>query len=445
MAKLKTEVWRDKGWERGEEIPEGNQGHTHFARKSTDPPGEFSYVLKKLKRQDDPDRRARFCAEVRSMSVLEHRGIVEIVDDNVEDFKDNVELYIVTRRVSGSDLVARTRDNTLCLDDAVNLTLRILAIVDHCHSRGVVHRDIKPCHIILRDSSLDDPVLIDFGLAYHAELQPTDAGTKLGEGRGNRFFTGPEHMAGNPDVNRSPITDVTACLGLLFFSLTKQEPGVLRDHESRKPHNRVDLAQLLAGEPSWRRDILSKTFDIGFEWEPFRRWQGAEGLAARIEQLLSEQEPTFSGLDTRLSELVAKADEDSPAKWIMLARPMGDELASLIERTTQLALEKTSTYLTIVANRSRSIGEQILTYEIAILNRHDRTQIQVRLRGFLRGGQFVVSYVELGRARLPETVLGTFPIGHMAFIDEINPVWEKQLAQWIENVLGIDQSADEAQ
>jgi hypothetical protein len=56
----KKSPWADRGWERGEPIPSGNQGFAFAARRIDDPPGEFNYVLKKLKHQDKANRLSCF-------------------------------------------------------------------------------------------------------------------------------------------------------------------------------------------------------------------------------------------------------------------------------------------------------------------------------------------------------------------------------------------------
>ena len=53
----KKHPWEDNQWVRGEQIPGGAQGHTFLARRMKDADGEYGFVLKKLARQDDANRR----------------------------------------------------------------------------------------------------------------------------------------------------------------------------------------------------------------------------------------------------------------------------------------------------------------------------------------------------------------------------------------------------
>jgi serine/threonine protein kinase len=285
----KNGPWTDLGFERGVEIPGGNQGFTFLARRLTDPPDEFNYVLKKLKHQKKIERRALFRNEVVAMNALDHKGVAKLMATNADQFReDGLDLFLITERINGTDLERLVDSSEVSFEDAIRVTINVLGILAHCHERGVVHRDIKPCHVILRNNSADDPVLIDFGIAYNLETQLSDAETKTDEGRGNRFLIGPEHAAGNPAVNRNPITDICGSVGLLFFALTGQCPRILRDTDSKKPHERVAIASRIAELSEWKRKRLLQVFDFGFEWEPSRRWQSIDRLIKRLVAFLAK-------------------------------------------------------------------------------------------------------------------------------------------------------------
>ena len=52
------------------------------------------------------------------------------------------------------------------LDEAIDATRELLAILSKCHEAGLVHRDVKPDNIILADDDPGRPVLLDFGLSF---------------------------------------------------------------------------------------------------------------------------------------------------------------------------------------------------------------------------------------------------------------------------------------
>jgi len=285
MTKLATKCWEPLGWVRGEKLAtEGNQSRAYLARRATDQDHEFGYILKSLKRQDSPDRRAMFFIETSAMKALDHPGILCVEETNAEAYKQPVELFLITRKASGDDL-DEIVSRGIGLEDAIRIVLGILDILEHCHSRGVVHRDIKPCHVITPTSDFDSPVLIDFGLAHCDDIQPSDAATKSGQGKGNRFLVGPEHLPGATIANRSGATDICQCVGLLFFALTRKYPGILRDENDLKPHQRAGT-QIIPIIEQWKRELLNLIFDKAFEWHPDKRWNDIEMLRQRLRQLM---------------------------------------------------------------------------------------------------------------------------------------------------------------
>ena len=155
---------------------------TSYVRRKNDLEGEFGYILKVLRRQDAPDRRAMFCAETTAMSVLEHPGVLGIEATNAHDYKESVELFLITRRVAGADLEDLVTTG-LRFEEAIGVVVGALSILQHCHSRGVIHRDIKPCHVLIEASKFESPFLIDFGLAYIEDNTPDGASTDFSLGQ----------------------------------------------------------------------------------------------------------------------------------------------------------------------------------------------------------------------------------------------------------------------
>ncbi len=122
--------------------------------------------------------------EVASLETLEHPGIASLEDSNAASFRDDVELYFVMQRIKGVDLEQFANDFTIDLTVAANMIIKVLAVLKFCHEQGVIHRDIKPCHVILRQGDPSDPVLIDFGLAFN-EKTDCEFETESDQGVGN--------------------------------------------------------------------------------------------------------------------------------------------------------------------------------------------------------------------------------------------------------------------
>lgn len=325
--------WEDKGWVRGDALSGGNQGRTNLVKRQDEV--EFDFVLKELKLQNDPNRRAMFCNEIRSMGVLDHPGIVQVVESNAEEFRSpEITLFMITELVKGIDLEQVGRKSNVRFEDAIQMVIGLLQIVEHCHSRGVVHRDIKPCHVILRDESISSPVLIDFGLAFNEEEQLPEAATEVGQGRGNRFLIGPEQIMGIPTENRSVQLDICQSLGVLYYLMTGQNPGSLRDRDNRMPHQRLPVT--FDGEqPKWKSQFLNRIFDKGFQWEPTKRWQSAFELIKQLEELNNSIPSSVNNLRQELNRVVessgAKTRLQSIRTGALTASTILDLLVSRIE------------------------------------------------------------------------------------------------------------------
>jgi serine/threonine protein kinase len=356
MSRREKNCWEQLGWVRGEQIrdKEGNQSHTFLARRCDDPPDEFAFVLKSLKRQDLPDRRAMFHIETSAMRALNHPGILTIEQTNSERYKDPVELFLITRKAPGLDLDDRVSVG-LHFDDALRIVIGVLDIVNHCHSRGVVHRDIKPCHVLTPDDKLVAPTLIDFGLAHSQDLDLSDAATKTGHGKGNRFLIGPEHMPGTSLMNRSAATDICQCLGLLFFALTGRYPGILRNENDQKPHRRPD-STISHEIPEWKRDAIALIFDRGFEWHPDKRWNDASLLAERLRLLLKGHIGPDELLKLRAARTIQDSQIESMVNTLRMAQNMSQQFVEMTKKVVFAINDQSKEFVQVDLVDSRQVG-----------------------------------------------------------------------------------------
>jgi serine/threonine protein kinase len=105
--------------------------------------------------------RKMFLSEAHLVGMLQHPHILPIYDAGEE----NGHCYIVTEHVHGArTLAAYCRpDNLLRIDDVVEIIFKCAKALHYAHSRGVIHRDVKPSNIMLTTDS--DVRIIDFGIA----------------------------------------------------------------------------------------------------------------------------------------------------------------------------------------------------------------------------------------------------------------------------------------
>lgn len=167
---------------------------------------------------NDPKVWRRFQQEAKSSLLLEHPNIVRVYEFGIETKLQQP--YMVMDYVSGKPL------NTILKEDGPLDETRTCALISevcyalaHSHSKGVVHRDIKPGNIIVTDESRTK--VVDFGIA---KLTTTEEGqhlTKTGEVFGTPLYMSPEQCLGQRVDGRS---DVYSLGCVLYECLTGRVP-----------------------------------------------------------------------------------------------------------------------------------------------------------------------------------------------------------------------------
>lgn len=159
-----------------------------------------------------PELRQRFEREADLLCTLEHPNVVDALDRG----RDGDRLFIAMRYVAGTDLDTALRERgPFPPEQAVHLVAGVGRALDHAHSRGLLHRDVKPANIMLRrgDGGTEEPVLTDFGIA---KSLTTSAGlTADGGVPGTIPYTAPERLEGRPGDGRSDVYS----LGAVLFEL----------------------------------------------------------------------------------------------------------------------------------------------------------------------------------------------------------------------------------
>ncbi|MEG4580755.1 MULTISPECIES: serine/threonine-protein kinase [unclassified Microcoleus] len=289
MSKQKNKPWDEK-WEIVKPIGGGGQGETFLVQPKDPKILSQTCVLKKLKNQKDPERRKRMDREVAALRTLDCPGIPQLIDSNSDQFAADVPLYMVGEFIEGKTLSQVLElGQPMGIGDAVNLVLKLLDTVLYCHKAGIVHRDIKPDNIIIRNNDLSAPVLIDFGISFNESDTDKTILTPAWQQLGNRFLALPELQV-NSSMQRDPRADITQCCGILFFVIVGSPPVTLLDHEGRMPHQRPESQKALAKIPD---DLLAKVngiFDRAFGTQIDYRWQSIPELQQALIACISETE-----------------------------------------------------------------------------------------------------------------------------------------------------------
>ena len=172
-------------------------------------------AIKVLKEElaDDADFRRRFQDESQAVAMLSHPNIVSVYD--VSHSSDTE--YIVMEPIDGITLKQYMQQKgALPWREALHFITQIMKALSHAHSRGIIHRDIKPQNImILRDGTVK---VADFGIA---RLVSSTQSTLTQEALGSVHYISPEQAKGSHIDARS---DIYSAGVVLYEMLTGRLP-----------------------------------------------------------------------------------------------------------------------------------------------------------------------------------------------------------------------------
>ena len=120
---------------------------------------EFAVKLLNPGALADQTSRDRFRREAHVLSRLSHPGVVTIYDFDSQGGVD----FLVMELVTGGTLESRIAQGALTTADITRIGAQIADALHDAHSRGFLHRDLKPGNIVLTDAG--HPKILDFGLA----------------------------------------------------------------------------------------------------------------------------------------------------------------------------------------------------------------------------------------------------------------------------------------
>ncbi|MFB7875960.1 protein kinase [Nocardia sp. NPDC056064] len=196
----------------------GGMGSVYLARHPRLP---RRTAMKLLNRElfGDNEIRARFEREADLVAQLEHPNIVTVYDRGVE----NDQLWISMRYIEGSD--AASLPVPVDPARAVRIVAETAAALDFAHSRGVLHRDVKPANILLEQAHGGERVyLTDFGIA---RLHDDTAAklTQTGTFTATLAFASPEQLSGIALDGRADQYSLACTLFRLLTGTTPFESG----------------------------------------------------------------------------------------------------------------------------------------------------------------------------------------------------------------------------
>ena len=214
----------------------------------------------------------RFKNESKAISILDHPNIVKVYDVSVTDQLQ----YIVMEYIDGITLkeYLKQRGGALTWKEVVHFATQVLSALEHAHSKGIVHRDVKPQNIMLQaDGSIK---MMDFGIARFSRAQSQTISDKA---IGSVHYISPEQAKGDHTDARTDIYSVGVMLyemlsGKLPFDGTGTVSiAIMQISEKPKP-----LAEVAPNVPEGLRQITEKAM----EKDPAARYQSAAEMLAAI-------------------------------------------------------------------------------------------------------------------------------------------------------------------
>jgi len=207
-----------KGYRFIEKLAVSEHSAVYLAEKESEGINVILKVLRQVPDQSDGiGAFDRFLQEYELIAELEHPNIVKILDLGVSD--DHA--HIAMEYLAGGDLKQKIHMG-INEQDAVNYLQQIGDALAKVHKVGVLHRDLKPGNIMLReDGSI---ALIDFGLAkrMRLKLELTDHGEIFG----TPYYMSPEQGHANEVDARSDIYSI----GVIFYEMLTGEKPYLSDN-----------------------------------------------------------------------------------------------------------------------------------------------------------------------------------------------------------------------
>ncbi len=207
----------NNNYEISRQISAGGMGEVYGGVNAfTGDPVAIKIVLESLSQDEKVatlfKREARILCQLSDKAIVRYYNFVR--DEELDRF------CLIMEFIDGISLSDHVKANgPISVEEAKRLIRRLAQGLDEAHGREVTHRDLSPDNVMLRGGSIDEAVLIDFGIAKSAELTE---GTLHGQLAGKFKYISPEQL-GHYEGEISPRTDVYG-FGLMIAAAVTGTP-----------------------------------------------------------------------------------------------------------------------------------------------------------------------------------------------------------------------------
>ena len=281
----------------------GSMGEVFLARDTQLKNRPVALKIPTLNLKDDEQTLKRFQREAGMAALLNHRHICKVFDVGQHDGVHYLTMEFVAGITLGDYLL---KHGPLPCRQAAEWTRDIAFALHEAHRNGVIHRDLKPGNVMLRDET-NEPVIMDFGLARLNDASDVRQ-TLPGDILGTPAYMSPEQFSGDPD-KVTAASDLFSLGVILYEMLTGQRPfagtrpsEVILQIATQEPRPLSDLRpDVDAGLAAICQKMLQK--------DPQQRFASAKELAAALDEYLRHiaRLPTVVARSRRLPILASAA------------------------------------------------------------------------------------------------------------------------------------------
>ncbi|MEH2193908.1 MAG: YARHG domain-containing protein [Nostoc sp.] len=219
-------------------------------------------------------------------------------------FSSEGQFYLVQEWIEGDTLTGKVQKQGLFSESAVQeLFLNLLPVLDYVHSKHIIHRDIKPDNIIVREQD-GKPVLIDFGAVR--ESMGTVVNSQ-GNPTSSIVIGTPGYMPSEQAAGRPVFSSDLYSLGMTVIYLLTGKQAQQLETDSQ------------TGEIVWRQyaghvsPIMAEVMDKAIAYHPRDRYPTARAMLDALQSIANPIPPT-QPLLTQLTVVSAPANQAMPVK-----------------------------------------------------------------------------------------------------------------------------------